>query len=36
MFKTGDEVNQYLDYDWRSVLIHVDKINLLSDERTGT
>ena len=36
MFKTGDQVNQYLDYDWCSVLTHVDKINLLSDERTGT
>ena len=36
VFKTGDQVNQYLDYDWRSVLIHVDKINLLSDERTDT
>ena len=36
VFKTGDQVNQYVDYDWRSVLIHVDKINLLSDGRNGT
>lgn len=36
VFKTGDQVNQYLDYDWCSVLTHVDKIYLLSDERTGT
>ena len=34
--KTGDQVNQYLDYDWCSVLTHVDKIWVLSDERTGT
>lgn len=35
VFKTGDQVNQYLDYDWRSVLTHVDKINLLSTSTSG-
>ena len=32
VFKTGDQVNQYLDYDWCSVLTHVDNIRYMMKE----
>ena len=30
VFKTGDQVNPYLNYDWCSVLTHVDNIRYIS------